>query len=218
MKSGRQVGAKLWGSLIVARQLNAAEQGVDEHRPAASVNCDVVDIEVARGPAQLGHVDAVVALVRLSGRQRILEPPELVEAAHYEPIRARPEAHAPLERAVEDRQPAIGLQAEQEQLAGLVGGEGEAGFLLGEPRRELPRGGQLKGGGARLACVMKAAGRAGHAGTSWRPRASDAKELARLAATKVRCHGVPALGATPLWSARGQPRHRRSDFSIIRTV
>ena len=144
MNGGRQSGAKLWLSLTVARQLNRVLTNSGRLAPSAR---DVVDVEIAGGVRQLGHVEAIVALVRLAGRQRVVEAPELVEGAHQQPLGAGPEAHAALEGAIEDRQPAVRLEAEQEQLAGLVGGEGEAYPLLSQPSGELSRGGQLEGSG-----------------------------------------------------------------------
>src|SRR5262249_56463931 len=51
---------------------------------------------------------------------------------------------ASVERAFENREPPVGLPAEQKQLPGLVRGEGEAEFLLGEPIRELARARQFE--------------------------------------------------------------------------
>jgi hypothetical protein len=53
------------------------------------------------------------------------------------------QAHGAVEGALDHGEPSVGLEADQEQLAGLVGGEGEAQPLLGEPGRELARGQKL---------------------------------------------------------------------------
>jgi hypothetical protein len=176
--------------VTLADRGEAAEERVHEHRPAGAAlrdvvpavvrNGNVMDVDIARGPGELRHVEAVVPLMRLARRQCVGKLPELVEAAHQKPLGARPESHAALEGAIEDRQLAIRLEAEQEQLARLVGGEGEAGLLLGQPRRELPRGGQLKRRGPCCARRLKIAGHAGHAGTSSRPRAGDGANSAWL--------------------------------------
>jgi hypothetical protein len=71
----------------------------------------------------------------LPGLERVVEAPELEQGAEVERRRAGAEAHGAVEGALEDRQPSIGLQADQEQLAGLVGGEGEARSPLREPCR-----------------------------------------------------------------------------------
>ena len=122
----------------------AAEQRVDEHDPALGVEGDVVDVEVARGARDLRHVEPVVALVRLAGLERVVEPPELEQRRQEQRLRARPEAHGAVEAALEDRQPAVRLQPDQEQLAALVGREREREVLLGEPARELARRQQLE--------------------------------------------------------------------------
>ena len=59
---------------------------------------------------------------------------------------SRPQAHAAVEGALEDRQPPVGLQADEEELAGLVGGEGEARPLGRQERGEVARGRDLEGG------------------------------------------------------------------------
>ena len=127
-----------------ARPRQAGEERVDEDRPPARVDRDVVDVEVAGGVAHLRHVEPVVARLRLARAEHVLEAPELVERAHPQRLAVAGQAHAAVEGALEDRQPAVGLQADQEQLAGLVGGEGEARALLGEPREELAGGGDRK--------------------------------------------------------------------------
>jgi len=60
--------------------------------------------------------------------------------------RAGAEPHAAQEGALEDREPAVGPEPDQKELAGLVGGEGEAGASPGEPGGEEARAGQLKPG------------------------------------------------------------------------
>jgi hypothetical protein len=54
------------------------------------------------------------------------------------------QAHGAVKGALGHGEPAIGVQADQEQLAGLVGGEGEREALLGQPGRELARGQKLQ--------------------------------------------------------------------------
>src|SRR5687768_2823302 len=62
------------------------------------------------------------------------------------PLGAAAEAYAAGEAALEDREPAVGLEADQEELARLIGGEGEAGAHLGQPGGEKSRAGQLEPG------------------------------------------------------------------------
>jgi len=141
IQGGCHTGAKLWPSLGSARQ---GEQGVDEHHPAVGADREVVDVEVAGGPGELRHVEPVVALVRLAGLERVVEAPELVEGREVELAAVRGQAHGAVEAALEQGQPSVRLQAEQEQLAGLVGGAGESDVLLGQPGGELARGQQLE--------------------------------------------------------------------------
>ena len=54
------------------------------------------------------------------------------------------ESHTAVEGAFEHREPAIGLHAEQEQLAALIGGKGEAQPLLDKPGVELSRSVQFE--------------------------------------------------------------------------
>ena len=96
---------KLSRSLRVARQ---PKLRVDEHHPAARLDGDVVDVEVAGGVADAGHVEAVVALVELAGREHVLEAPELVERAQPQRLAVGPQAHAAVEGALEDGEPAVG--------------------------------------------------------------------------------------------------------------
>ena len=122
----------------------AGEQRVDEHHAAVGHDRHVVDVEIARGPGELRHVEAIVTLMRLAGRQHVVEPPELVERREIELAAVRAEAHGPVEGALEDGEAAVGLEAEQEELAGLIGGEGQGQPLLGHPGGELARGRDLE--------------------------------------------------------------------------
>src|SRR5262249_56009911 len=67
-------------------------------------------------------------------------------------IGAHPQAHATREGALEYGQAAAGLEPDQEQLASLVGGEGEARAGAREPVGKMPRRGErelLPGRGGR---------------------------------------------------------------------
>jgi hypothetical protein len=123
----------------------AGDQGVDERHLPVGADREVVHVEVAGGPGELRHVEPVVALVRLAGRERVVEAPELPEGREVELAAVRGQAHGAVEAALEQGQPPVRLQAEQEQLAGLVGGAGERQALLGQPGGELARGHQLEG-------------------------------------------------------------------------
>src|SRR5262249_21208718 len=122
----------------------AAEQRTDEDDPAVCFDGDVVDVEVAGGVADLGEVESIVAVVQEAGPQCVLEAPELIQAAHPERLPVAPQAHAAVEGALEDGEPAVGLHADQEEFAGLVSGEGQADALLGEPGGGVARGVDLE--------------------------------------------------------------------------
>jgi hypothetical protein len=118
----------------------AAKEGVDEHQPPVCVDGEVVDVEVAGGVADLWYVEAVVAVLLFAGGKDVLEAPDLVEAAEVEAVGGAAQAHAAVEAALDDRQLAIGLEADQEEFADLVGGQRERELLLAEPGGELGRG------------------------------------------------------------------------------
>src|SRR5690606_37168550 len=122
----------------------ATEQGVGENRPGGLVHSDVVNVDVTGRPRDLRHIKTIVTVERLPGGKRVLEAPELIERAHVERFCAHREAHRPVERAVEDFQPAVRLQSQKKQLADLVGCEDETDARLGEPRGEPARGEELE--------------------------------------------------------------------------
>jgi len=115
----------------------AAELGVDEHHPSARLDGHVVDVEVARRVADAGDVQAVVAVVGGPGSQDVFEAPELVERGHPQSLAVAPQPHTSLERLLEHGEPAVGGDADQDELAALVRGDGQTDTLLGEPGREL---------------------------------------------------------------------------------
>ena len=124
-------------ALVERRQ--AAEARVDEDDPAAGLDGDVVDVEVAGGVADARDVEPIAALVELARPQDVLEAPELVERTHPQRLAVAPQAHAAVEGALEDRQRAVRAAAEEEQLADLVGREGQADVVVGQPAREVAR-------------------------------------------------------------------------------
>ena len=123
---------------------DAVEARGDEDRLAGFVRGDVVDVDVAGGVAGHRHHHRVVAVLGRPRLEVILETPKLVERGHPEcALGADAHPHAAGKAALEDREPTVGLEADQEELAGLVGGEGEARFGGREPRDKKPRGGDL---------------------------------------------------------------------------
>src|SRR5262249_53751054 len=57
-----------------------------------------------------------------------------------------PQSHAAREGALDDSELTVGVAADDEELAGLVGGEGKADLLLGQPGAEMARAGDLDPG------------------------------------------------------------------------
>ena len=117
----------------------AGEQRRCEQRAAMAANGNVVNVEIARGVADLRNIECVVALVHLAVGDGVLEPPELEERGHPQRLAIAGQSHAAVEVALMDRLSAVRLQADQEQLAALLGGEGQAQPLVRQPFRELAR-------------------------------------------------------------------------------
>jgi len=92
----------------------AAERGGHEYHPAVAVHGDVVNVEVARGVADLRDVQPVASLVDFAGPQRVLEAPQLVQGIHPQSLAVGPQPHAAAEGALEDRQLAGRVPAQQE--------------------------------------------------------------------------------------------------------
>ena len=98
-------------------------------------------IDVTGCVAELRNIKAVVAARSFfTERKRILEPPKLVEARHPKGlgVRTRAEAHAPLESALENREPAVRPEANEKKFPGLIGGKRQAQPLFAKPGGKLP--------------------------------------------------------------------------------
>src|SRR5439155_1897137 len=98
----------------------------DEDQATPGLDRQVVNVEIAGGIAAARHVEAVAALVQLPRPEDVLETPQLVERTEPQGLTVAPQPHAAVEGAFEHGQPAIGMPAQEEQFAGLVGGEGQA--------------------------------------------------------------------------------------------
>jgi hypothetical protein len=108
--------------------------GVDEYHPARVVDADFVHVEVAGGLRIARHEGEIERLVGdLAGPKHILEPPELKLGGEVKPPGLPGETHRPVEILLVERNRAVALNADQEQLAGLIGGEGEAGAVAQQP-------------------------------------------------------------------------------------
>lgn len=122
---------------LVAKRGQAAEAGVDEDHSAARLHRDVMDIKVAGRVTDSGHVEPIRAVVELARRQRVFEPPKLEDRTEPKCLAIAIQTHTTIEGAFEHRHPPIGLQAEEEELTRLIGREGQAETLLGQPGREM---------------------------------------------------------------------------------
>ena len=131
-------------AVAVADRGQAAEQGIDEDRSAVAVYRDVVDVQIAGGVADLRDIETIVVVLGFALGEQVFETPDLVEAAHPESVGRGAEAHAAVEGAFEDGQFAAALEAQEEEFADLVGGEGERDFLLGQPGQHLTGGGDFQ--------------------------------------------------------------------------
>ena len=128
-------------AVAVAYRRHAREQRVDEHRPAVGREGHIVGVDIAGDPRRVRREDRVVGAGRLSRRHDVVEALNLVVRREREGAAARRHAkpHAAREAALEHRQPPVALQSDQEDLAGLVGGEGEARPHARQPLGEVPR-------------------------------------------------------------------------------
>ena len=102
------------------------EPGGDKDRAAIRVFDDVMGVDVACRVPRHRHVKRVEPVAGFPRIKEVLTAPKLKAGTHPEPALPHPQTHRPLERAFEHRQPPIGAQADQEHLARLIGGQGEA--------------------------------------------------------------------------------------------
>ena len=134
-----------------AHRREAGEFGVDEDHPAGPVDAELVDVDVAGGLGVARHVEPVEILVGpLVRGEHVLEPPDLEQRADIEPRRGRVDAHRAHVILLVEGDLAARQQADQEQLAGLVGGEGEAAAVARQPVAEAARDADLGLVGGRL--------------------------------------------------------------------
>ena len=140
----------------VAEGGEAAEGGVDEDRPGRGhalhlPDADVVDVEAA-GDAGLARDEAAVGAVGGShaGWHVVAEAPEHGLSAGPERVAIGPQTLTLLEQPLMGAQRAVGAQAEEDQPAGLVGGQSEAGAAFRQPSRQSWGGDQDLAGRGRL--------------------------------------------------------------------
>ena len=88
-----------------------------------------MDVDGAGDPALARHEAAVGAFLGpRAGGEIVAEPPEHRLAAGPQVGAVGPQALAMLDQPLVGAQPAVGLAADEEQAAGLVGGERQAGI------------------------------------------------------------------------------------------
>ena len=129
---------------------NAVEPGDDEHRLPVTADMDIVNIDIASDMPGHRQIARVIALLCLTGLQKILKPPHLCACAHPDAAVGHCDTHAAVERTLENRQFAVRLKPDQKHLAGLIGGEHKARLHLRQPLREQPRAVHFKRGFYRL--------------------------------------------------------------------
>src|SRR5690606_12464711 len=114
--------------------------GVDEHDLAVRADAELVDVEVADGLRVARHVALVVLAVdHLVRAQHVLEAPQLVQPAQVDPLGVADHAHRALEDALEERDPALLVAADQVYAAALVGGDRQRHAVAGQPGRQPAR-------------------------------------------------------------------------------
>lgn len=114
--------------------------GADEDQPAGGVDAHLVHVEVGNGLAAARHIKAVEVLVgALVGTQDILEAPDLREAREQQPLAVADQAHGAHEVALVQRQRAVGQNADEEELARLIGRESERAVVHCKPLRKPAR-------------------------------------------------------------------------------
>jgi len=99
--------------------------------------------EVDPGVADARHIEPVVALIVLVRRQRVLEALQGMQRTHPQRLLGCPQPHAAVESPLEDGNGPFGRLPDEEQLTGLVGNEGQADALPGQPAGKVARGGSF---------------------------------------------------------------------------
>ena len=118
--------------------------GVDEHDAVVAVDGDLVDVEVAGGLGIARHIEPVELLVgHLARAKHILQAPDLRDRRHVNALLVDAQPHGPDEIALVHGQPAVGQDADQHQLSGLIGGQGEADAVDRQPIDQTARGADI---------------------------------------------------------------------------
>jgi len=108
--------------------------GVDEDDAPEAVNRHFVDVDIADGERDARDIDAIEMVVgHFIAAQDVLQPPDLREAPDQQAIALSAYAHGAHEILLIEGDPLVLSQADEEELTGLVGGEGEAGARRSHP-------------------------------------------------------------------------------------
>ena len=127
--------------MCLADLRDAAELGVDEDGPAVPAERHVVGVHVARDPGHVGREHGVVVAMGAARGHDVVEAENLKLGREQEcaAVLARRHPHAAGEGPFEHRNPPRRLDPDEEDLAGLMGREGEARPRPREPLGEMPR-------------------------------------------------------------------------------
>ena len=126
-------------TVLVADGGDTTVERIDEENTPIAVERDVVRIEIAHGVSDARHIDAVVAVVQLALREPVGELPELPARGCEEPIGGGGQSHRPIEVTLEDGERPVGLQSDEEEAVGLIGGERQAQRRVVQPGEKVSR-------------------------------------------------------------------------------
>ncbi len=127
-----------------ARHRQAGELGVDEDDAVIRVDGDLVPVEVAGVLGVAREVERVEMLVgELARPEHVLKPPDADIRHEKDALGVGVDAHGARKVALVERNPAVLHHADEEELPGLVGGEGERSVARAEPIGEAARRGDL---------------------------------------------------------------------------
>lgn len=121
-----------------AHRSEAREQRIGEDDSVVSVEAEVVNVDITGKVRDLRNIDRVVAVPGRGALAGIDERGDLVHRRDDQPGAGNRHAHWSVESPFKDRQSrGLAVAADQEDLAALIGGEGEATATLRQPRNEL---------------------------------------------------------------------------------
>ena len=123
----------------IAHRRDAIEQRVDEEHASLGVDADIVNVQIAGRVRRLRQVEAVVTFGLLVLAQDILELPKLVQRADEQTVVGAMNGARLVKAALENRQRAVLVEADEVELADLGRGKNQTGVRLIQPFREPAR-------------------------------------------------------------------------------